>query len=429
MKVERIRLAELTPDPDNAKDHPAWQVEQIKASIEQFGNLDPIGVWGPQNLIVEGHGRYEALKELGYQEAEVIRLDQLTDEERRAYALAHNQTTMTSGFDPDLLKLNLDAIKGIDMTQFGFVGLETLEEIDVVEDEIPEEPETRAKAGDLWQLGNHRLYCGDSTKAESLEKLMGGVHADMLLTDPPYNVAYGQKIDAPATIARHRRKDGLVIENDNMEETRFYAFLLQAFKTALDNMRAGASFYIWHADSHGLTFRQALEDAGATLRQNLIWAKTSFTFGLADYQWKHEPCLYGWKDGQAHYFAPTRKESTVIEDWVNPNKMTKAELIDFVQKMQEAKEIPSTVIHEPKPITADLHPTMKPIKLMARLIRNSSKPGEAVLDPFGGSGSTLIACEQLNRRCYTCELDPHYADVIIERWERLTGKKAVLIDG
>ena len=174
MKVERIRLAELTPDPDNAKDHPAWQVEQIKASIEQFGNLDPIGVWGPQNLIVEGHGRYEALKELGYQEAEVIRLDQLTDEERRAYALAHNQTTMTSGFDPDLLKLNLDAIKGIDMTQFGFVGLETLEEIDVVEDEIPEEPETRAKAGDLWQLGNHRLYCGDSTKAESLEKLMGG---------------------------------------------------------------------------------------------------------------------------------------------------------------------------------------------------------------------------------------------------------------
>ena len=429
MKVERIRLAELTPDPDNAKDHPAWQVEQIKASIEQFGNLDPIGVWGPQNLIVEGHGRYEALKELGYQEAEVIRLDQLTDEERRAYALAHNQTTLTSGFDPDLLKLNLDSIKGIDMTLFGFGEMENLEEIDVVEDEIPEEPETRAKAGDLWQLGNHRLYCGDSTEAESLERLMGGVQADMLLTDPPYNVAYGQKKDVAATIARHRRKDGLVIENDNMEETRFYAFLLQAFKTVLDNMRAGASFYIWHADTHGLTVRQALEDAGATLRQNLIWAKTSFTFGLADYQWKHEPCLYGWKDGQAHYFAPTRKESTVIEDWVNPNKMTKAELIDFVQKMQEAKEIPSTVIYEPKPITADLHPTMKPIKLMARLIRNSSKPGEAVLDPFGGSGSTLIACEQLNRRCYTCELDPHYADVIIERWERLTGKKAVLIDG
>ena len=425
MKVERIRLAELTPDPDNAKDHPAWQVEQIKASIEQFGNLDPIGVWGPQNLIVEGHGRYEALKELGYQEAEVIRLDQLTDEERRAYALAHNQTTLTSGFDPDLLKLNLDSIKGIDMTLFGFGEMENLEEIDVVEDEIPEEPETRAKAGDLWQLGNHRLYCGDSTKAESLERLMGGVQADMLLTDPPYNVAYGQKMDVAATIARHRRKDGLVIENDNMEETRFYAFLLQAFKTVLDNMRAGASFYIWHADTHGLTFRQALEDAGATLRQNLIWAKTSFTFGLADYQWKHEPCLYGWKDGAGHYFTSSRSETTVIEDEVPDfSKMKKDELVKLLQDVYSQA---TTVIDEMKPSKSDLHPTMKPLRLMAYLIQNSTRKGEIVLDLFGGSGSTLIAAEETKRKCRMMEYDPRYVDVIIQRWEEQTGKKARLL--
>lgn len=386
MEIITIPIDKLTPDPNNAKDHPKWQIDQIKNSIEQFGNLDPIGVWGENNLIVEGHGRYEALKSLGYNEADCIRLDSLTEEERIAYALAHNKLTMNSGFIPEALDMNLDAIGEIDMSLFGFDIPDNKEEADITEDEVPEEVETRCKPGDIWLLGQHRLMCGDSTEIDAVEKLMDGSRADMLLTDPPYNVDYTGKT-----------KDSLKIKNDKMDNESFRQFLRDAFSCADMVMRAGAVFYIWHADSESYNFRGACVDNNWKVRECLIWVKNSMVLGRQDYQWKHEPCLYGWKDGASHLWASDRKQTTVL--------------------------------NFDRPTRSDLHPTMKPIGLMAYQISNNTHEGDLVLDLFGGSGSTLIACEQLNRKCCSMELDPHYCDVIIQRWENFTGKNAVIARG
>ena len=250
MEIIKIPIENLTPDPTNAKDHPEWQIEQIKNSIEQFGNLDPIGVWGEDNLIVEGHGRYEALKELGYNEAECIRVDWLTEEERRAYALAHNQLTMNSGWQEKALADTLKSIDGIDMSQFGFqieIPEEPTREVD-----IPEDVETRCQLGDVWQLGRHRLMCGDSTDIKSVQKLCDGTSMDMLLTDPPYNVDY------EGTAGK--------IKNDNMEDSAFREFLTKAFYAAKTVMKNGGAFHIWHADSEGYNFRGACIDAGLKIR-------------------------------------------------------------------------------------------------------------------------------------------------------------------
>lgn len=247
---------------------------------------------------------------------------------------------------------------------------------------------------------------------------MGGEQADMLLTDPPYNVAYEGKT-----------ADALTIENDSMDDASFRAFLTDAFKAGDASMRPGAAFYVWHADSEGFNFRAAAKDAGWALRQCLVWSKNAIVMGRQDYQWQHEPCLYGWKEGAAHYFVDNRRQSTVIED-ARPNvaKM-KADEMRALLKEIYADRISTTVMHEDKPSASREHPTMKPIKLMARQILNSSKEGWAVLDLFGGSGSTMMACEQLRRRCFTMELDPHYCDVILDRWEKMSGKTARRIEG
>lgn len=416
MEIIRLPIDDLTPDPNNAKDHPEWQIEQIKMSIETFGNIDPIGVWGDDNLIVEGNGRYQALKELGYNEVECIRLDWLTEEERKAYSLAHNKLTMNSGWVPGMVEETLAQIGSIDMALFGF-EVDAPDEIDVpiMEDVAPEDAEARTKPGEIWQLGEHRLLCGDSTDREALRKLMAGEEADLLVTDPPYNVNYEGKAGK--------------IANDNQEDGAFRKFLRDAFEAALSVMKPGAAFYIWHADLEGYNFRGAIKEAGAQIRQCLVWNKNTLVLGHQDYQWKHEPCLYGWKEGGNRYFTDSRKETTVFED-ARPDfsKMKKEEMRALLEDIFSEK-ISTTVINEDKPLANDLHPTMKPVKLMARLIRNSSREGEHILDTFGGSGSTLIACEQLKRRCYICELDPHYCDVIIERWETFTGGKAVRLDG
>lgn len=245
---------------------------------------------------------------------------------------------------------------------------------------------------------------------------------DLCVTDPPYNVNYGSIYEENYGEERNDKK----ILNDNMDDTSFYNFLNAFYNQMMRVLKEGGAFYIFHADSEGYNFRKALLDAGGVVRQNLIWVKNTLVLGRQDYQWKHEPCLYGWKDGAGHYFVNDRKQTTVFEDKVDLNKLSKDELREMVDQLLEDK-IPTTIIHEDKPLRNDVHPTMKPIRLVSKLISNSSKRGENVIDFFGGSGSTLISCEQLGRNCYTIELDPKYVDVIIDRWETLTGEKAVLI--
>ncbi len=261
------------------------------------------------------------------------------------------------------------------------------------------------------------MIVGDSTKEETIAQLCEQ-EVDLLVTDPPYNLDYEGK-----TKAR------LKIENDNMQDDEFLEFLVASFSAAKPHIKSGGAFYIWHAHSESKAFFTAAEKAGLEVRQPLVWVKSIFALGRQDYQWQHEPCLYGWKEGAAHYFIDDRKQSTVFED-ARPDlsKMKKEEMRELLEKIYDDK-ISTTAIHEKKPSVSELHPTMKPVPLIGRLIKNSSRPGETVLDPFGGSGTTLVACEQLGRKCRMAELDPHYADVIIDRWQKLTGDKVKEIDG
>lgn len=415
MQIEKVKISDLLEYKNNAKEHPQWQIEQIVESIEKFGFNDPIAI-DENNTIIEGHGRLYALQEMGVEEVECIRLSHLGENEKKAYILAHNKLTMNTEFDADLLAQELGEIEGIDMSSFGFL-MDPL--IEVVEDDfddeaVIEQPEPIAKLGDVYQLGEHFLMCGDSTDFIAVKKLCGEALMDLLVTDPPYNVAYEGKTE-----------DALTIENDNMDDAKFREFLKDAFACADGVMRPGAAFSIWHADSEGFNFRGACRDIGWTVRQCLIWNKNQMVLGRQDYQWKHEPCLYGWKDGAAHYFVDDRNLLTVLEEESELKKMSKAELINYILEIQE--QTATTVINEVKPSRNGLHPTMKPLRLIERLVRNSSKKGENVLDLFNGSGSTLMVCEQLGRRYYGMELDPRYVDATIERWEEFTGKKAVKI--
>lgn len=425
LTIEYVDINSIQPYKNNAKQHPQEQIEQIKESIEKFGMDDPIGVWN--NIIVEGHGRLLACKELGYTEVPIIRLDHLTDEERKAYTLAHNKLTMNSDFDIDILNEELLQFETINMEDFGFEISTNLDDVDdLIEDEPPAAPEEpRSKLGDIYQLGSHRLMCGDATNESDVEKLMDGELADLVVTDPPYNVDIGIE-DLEEAKIRKRRLDGKTIQNDKMSDEDFIVFLEKAFYNLSKSLKDGGAFYIWFASRNHIDFEQALNKNGLEVRQELIWIKNSLVMGRQDYQWKHEPCLYGWKDGAAHYFIDSRKETTTIEDQLDFDKLKKEEAIELLKELF-SDGIATTVIHEDKPSRSDMHPTMKPIKLIGRQIRNSSKMGETVLDLFGGSGSTLIAAEQLQRRCYIMEYDPQYVDVIIKRWEDFTGREAVKI--
>lgn len=423
LQIELVPIESIRPYENNAKIHTPEQIEQIKKSIQEFGNNDPIAIDG-EGVIIKGHGRLMALQELGYTEVEVIRLGHLNEEQRKAYTLIHNKLTMNTGFDLDILATELQAIENINMKDYDFeldisddMVIEDIEE-DNFNPEVPEE--ATAKRGQVYQLGEHRLMCGDSTSAADVQKLMGDEQADCLLTDPPYNVNYGGDASSPANTGKHR-----LIENDNLTDSDFYKFLLAFYQNAESALRPGGSFYIWHADSEGYNFRKALRDAGLQLRQTLIWNKNALVLGRQDYQWKHEPCLYGWKDGAAHYFTSSRSETTVYEDETPDfSKMKKEELVKMLESVYSQA---TTVIDEMKPSKSDLHPTMKPLRLMAYLIQNSTRKGEIILDLFGGSGSTLIAAEETKRRCRMMEYDPRYVDVIIQRWEEQTGKKAELL--
>ena len=420
LKIEYVDINAIKPYERNAKEHPDWQIKQIIESIEQFGMNDPIAV-DKHNVIIEGHGRYLACREMGNNIVPVIHLDDLTEEQRKAYTLIHNKLTMNSGFDIDILKDELADIETIDMDVFGFND-EALDgkndDKEDAEDDNYEEPvpvEAKSKRGQIYKLGEHRLMCGDSTREEDVQKLMDGELADLVITDPPYNVDYTGKT-----------KDALKIDNDKQNEESFKKFLTAAFKNMFDAMNKGAVFYIYQPQGPlNMIFKTAVFNCNQEYRQELIWNKNVMVLGHYDYHYKHEPCLYGWKDGAPHYFVEDRTQISVFEDKdFDVEKLTKEQAIDLLKQFYEY----TTVFNEKKPAVNDLHPTMKPIPLINKQMKNSSRKGELVLDLFGGSGTTLITAEQIGRRCNMMEYDPRYVDVIIDRWEKLTGQTAELID-
>lgn len=415
MNIIEKNLSDIKPYEKNPRKNDN-AVEYVANSIKEFGFKVPI-VIDKDGVIVAGHTRYKASKKLGLEKVPCIIADDLTDEQIKAYRLADNKVSEKSEWDFDLLQDELSEILNIDMEMFDFdVEEKANEKTEVEEVEIPKKVEAVAKKGDIWQLGRHRLMCGDSTSIGDVEKLMNGVKADLLVTDPPYNVNYEGKAGK--------------LENDNMDNDSFKQFLRDAFTAADGVMKSGATFYIWHADSEGYNFRGACHDVGWKVRQCLVWVKNSLVLGRQDYQWKHEPCLYGWKEG-THYWGGGRKERTALTsfDIFELRDKSKSDLLKFIEDYCCNKEdYETTILYEQKPNRNAEHPTMKPVKLLARGVKNSSKENDTVLDLFGGSGSTLIACEQLNRKCYMMELDPHYVDVIIARWEQFTGQKAIRLN-
>lgn len=428
LKIEYRKVSELLPYARNARTHSDTQVSQLAASIKEFGFNNPVAI-DADGMILCGHGRVMAAQKLGLTEVPTVCLSHLSDTQKKAYILADNKLALNAGWDNDMLKVELEDLKfsNFDLDLVGF-STEELDEImnqdeepEVEDDDytvaVPQEP--KAKLGEIYILGKHRLMCGDSTSIQDVEKLMGGgeYQADLLLTDPPYNVDYEGGTDKK-----------LKIKNDNMEDQAFRQFLIDVYKAADHVMKPGAPFYIWHADSEGANFRGAAKDMGWQIRECLIWVKNSLVLGRQDYQWRHEPCLYGWKAGAAHYFTDSRAESTVIEDQVNVDKLSKDELKALCKKLLDPG-IETTIIREKKPSINDVHPTMKPVKLFGRLVKNSSKRNDIVLDLFGGSGTTIVACEQLNRRAYLMELDPAYVDVIIDRYQKLTNVEVMRSDG
>lgn len=415
MQFNYIAVNELVDYENNPRNNDA-AVEAVANSINEFGFKVPI-VIDTNNVIVAGHTRKKAAIQLGLKEVPCIIADDLTDDQIKAFRLADNKTAELAEWDFEKLEAELKELE-LDMNLFGFeLELELEKEADEdgfnVEAALEEIEEPKSKLGQLYQLGKHKLLVGDSTNINDVKRLMDGKEADLLLTDPPYNVAV-------------ENSEGMTIKNDDMSDAEFKEFINKAFKGANAALKKGGAFYIWYADSESINFRTACKNNDLMVKQCLIWVKNGINLGRQDYKWQHEPCLYGWKEGASHYFVDEFNHSTVIEDKLNISKMSKEQLKDLVKELME-DNCSTTVIREDKPLKNDLHPTMKPIKLLSRQIKNSSKKGELVVDLFGGSGSTLITCEQLDRICYTIEYDPKYADVIIQRYEELTGEKAVLI--
>jgi len=393
VQIKTVSVEKLIPYVKNSRTHSDGQVAQIAASIKEFGWTNPILVDGESGVIA-GHGRLLAARKLGQKEVPVIELAHMTESQKRAYVIADNQLAMNAGWDTTLLSLELADLKeqGFEMDVLGFdpKELDKLlepEQVDGLTDEdaVPEAPvEPKTKLGDIYQLGNHRLMCGDSTSIDAVEKLMDGQKADMVFTDPPYGVDY----DGGHATDKRRTK----LEND--DKTLMYAGALPiAYMASKD----GAALYLWFADRFAKDVLTALDESNFQVRTWIIWNKNLAQFGAigAQYKPKHEPCIYAFKKGKAPYWNGKNNEVTVWD-----------------VKRHSKNEF---------------HPTQKPVELPVRALENSSKGGDIILDLFGGSGSTLIACEKTNRHAMLMELDPKYCDVIVKRWEDFTGKKAVLL--
>lgn len=399
MEIQIMKLSDLKPADYNPRidlESGMEEYEKLKQSILEFGFVDPPIFNKRTGNLVGGHQRVAVAKDLGLcEEIEVSVVDLPLDKEK-ALNVALNK--ISGRWDDDKLALLLKELDAdiLDLSGFGEDEIQdVIEQYDMrldmeneaiddeFEIELPEKP--KATLGNIYQLGNHRLMCGDSTNKEHIELLMDGDKADLLITDPPYNVNYEGKTE-----------DSLKIQNDNKTSSEFYEFLKSAFDSVADYLREGASFYVWYASSEVVNFVSSLVDTNFLVKQELIWFKNSLVLGRQDYHWQHEPCLYGWKNDGSHMWYGDRKQTTILE-------------FD-------------------KPLANKEHPTMKPIPLFDYQIKNSSKKGDKILDIFGGSGTTMIACEQNKRCAYLMELDPRYVDVIIDRWEEFTGKKAVKLN-
>lgn len=377
-------IDELIPYIRNARTHSPEQVSQIAASIKEFGFLSPVVV-SEDNTILCGHGRVAAAQKLGLKKIPCIKESHLTETQKRAYIIADNKLSLNAGWDHELLSIELSELQGedFDLDLLGFDEKELLEifsdEEDIVEDDFDVDEELKkpsiTKPGDIWTLGRHKLICGDSTKEETYKLLLEEKKVNLVITDPPYNVNY------EGTAGK--------IKNDNMKSESFYQFLYDAFSNMEKVMADDASIYVFHADTEGLNYRKAFSDANFYLSGCCIWKKPSLVLGRSPYQWQHEPCLYGWKKKGKHLWYTGRKETTIWE-FEKPSK------------------------------NAD-HPTMKPISLISYPMKNSSMKNSLVLDPFGGSGSTLIAAEQLGRNAYLVELDEKFCDVIVKRYIEQVG--------
>lgn len=441
VQSQEIPLSEITPNkgqipgvPKNPRVIRDQKFRLLKKSIEEDPEM--LGLreillypYQGKNIIIGGNMRYQALKDLGYTTAIVKFLPaDFTAEKLRSIVIKDN-----SGFGEwnwDDLANEWEAAQladwGVDVPELNNVKTDDEAEEDDYNPSDDLEAPAKTREGDIYALGRHRLICGDSTDPQIIDILCGSTVVDLYLTDPPYNVDYASKnkaLNAAKKGARIQKE----IANDRMADGQFREFLNKALNAADRHLKPGGVFYIWHASIEGFNFISAVRDAGWELKQVLIWNKNHMVLGRQDYQWKHEPCLYGWKPGAGHYFIDSRSQLTVYTNEAgefDPEKMTKAELVDLVKKIGN---LPTDLINEDKPLRSADHPTMKPLKLMGRFVKNSTRPGEVVLDSFGGSGSTLMACEQLGRVCFTVELDPHYVDVIIKRWEEYTQEEAQYI--
>lgn len=375
MDVKNIDISALFLYENNPRKNEK-AIDAVAESIKNFGFRVPITI-DKNNVVVTGHTRIKAAKKLGMNTVPVIVIDDLTPDQIKAFRVVDNKVSEIAEWDFETLAIELESIE-MDLTEFDFEIPEAL--IEFTEDnfqiELPKV--SKSEPGDIYVLGSHRLMCGDATNQEDMKKLMDGDVADLYIVDPPYNVDY----------------EGVAgkIMNDKQENSQFQEFLVSVFGTADKHIKSGGAFYIWHSESEGLNFRIACNRVGWKTRQCLIWNKNSIVIGRQDYQWKHEPCLYGWKEGAPHYFINDRTLSTVID--------------------------------ENKPNKSALHPTMKPVSLIGRLIANSSKRGHIILDNTAGSGTVMVAAEEMKRRAYMMEIDPRYVDVIVERYEKLTGQKA-----
>lgn len=379
-KMELVDIDKLIPYVNNARTHSPEQINKLRASLREFGFINPVIVDDKFN-IVAGHGRVMAAQAEGIKEIPCVYVDYLTEAQKKAYILADNRMAMDAGWDEEMLRVELEALEGMafDLSMTGFDDKELADlfktEVEVEDDDFDLdaalEKAAFVKKGDIWTVGRHRLMCGDATSAEDVTKLMDGKKANIIVTDPPYGVSF-------------QSSDGLSIQNDSLKGEEFYQFLLQAFKNMADNLTKGGAAYIFHADTEGLNFRKAFIDAGFHLAGCCIWVKNSLVLGRSDYQWQHEPVLYGFLQNGNHPWYSDRKQTTI---W-----------------------------NFDKPKRNKNHPTSKPLDLLGYPIQNSSQANGIVIDTFGGSGSTMMACEQTNRICYMMELDEKYASVILRRY-------------